>query len=58
MFKKWSLLIILAVFIFLTSGCATVVKGGSGLAQGVSDGMKEDWTWAKKTDAWLRDNLW
>jgi len=54
MFKKWSLLIILAVFVFLTSGCSTVAKG----VQGAGEGMKEDWQWAKKTDAWLRDNLW
>ena len=62
MVKKSFLLFILLVFVFLSSGCSTVVKGTvgatCGLVQGSKEGAKEDWVSIQKTDAWIKDNLW
>lgn len=60
--KKVLLLGFLLVFGFLSSGCSTVSKGSVGVARGVKDGAKDDWSWltssVKKVDNWMRDNLW
>jgi len=58
MLKKVLLSGILLVFIFLTSGCGTLYKGASGLAQGVKEGAWEDWSCLKNADAWFKKNLW
>ena len=61
MIKKSFLFIILSVFIFLTCGC-TIVKGTGGAvvgcAQGTSEGFKDDVGFIKKSDNWIKDNLW
>jgi len=54
MIRKFFLLSILFVFIFLSCGCHTIVKGFNGACEGA----KEDWAVAKKADAWVQDNLW
>ena len=66
MVKKSFLLFILLVFVFLTSGCSTVVKGAvggtvgatCGFVQGSKEGAKEDWESIKNVDTWIKDNLW
>ncbi len=58
MLKKAFLSAALLVFIFLTSGCGTLCKGASGFAQGAKEGAKEDWAWLKKSDDWVKANLW
>jgi uncharacterized protein YceK len=62
MVKKSFLLFVLLIFVFLGSGCSTVVKGTvgatNGLVQGTKEGAKQDWESIKKTDAWMKDNLW
>ncbi|MDD2703456.1 MAG: hypothetical protein PHC33_05575 [Candidatus Omnitrophica bacterium] len=50
MIKKTVLLIFAGVFLFLVSGCETV--------KGAADGAQKDLQNAKKTDEWMRDNLW
>ncbi len=50
MIKKTVLLIVAGVFLFLASGCETV--------KGAADGAQKDLRNAKKTDEWMRDNLW
>lgn len=62
MLKKVFLSGALLVFVFLTSGCGTLYKGGSGLARGAQEGAKEDWAWltqsVQKSDDWVKKNLW
>ncbi|MDD5730214.1 MAG: hypothetical protein PHN57_03690 [Candidatus Omnitrophica bacterium] len=48
-----SLSLVLFAFLFV-SGCETA----KGAACGAQDGAKKDWENAKKTDAWLKKNLW
>ncbi|MDP2927984.1 MAG: hypothetical protein Q8N80_04225 [Candidatus Omnitrophota bacterium] len=65
MVKKSFLLITLSVFIFLTCGC-TLIKGTGGAvggaavgcAQGASEGFRDDVSFIKKADNWIKDNLW
>lgn len=65
MIKRSFLAIILFVFLFLTSGC-TLVKGiggacvgaAGGAAEGFKEGFKEDVSFFKKSDSWVKDNLW
>ena len=69
MIKKSFLLITLSVFIFLACGC-TLVKGVGGAAvggaqgaavgcvQGTQEGFKDDVGFIKKSDNWIKDNLW
>jgi len=69
MIKKSILLITLSVFIFLACGC-TVIKGtggavvgcaqgtAQGASQGASEGFKEDVNFIKKSDSWIKENLW
>ena len=39
------------------SGC-TVAGAVGGMAVGATEGAKKDWASLKKTDAWMRKNLW
>ncbi len=65
MVKKSVLLGIFLAFIFLASGC-TVAKGvggavvgcAQGAAGGASQGFKDDVSWVKKADNWVKENLW
>lgn len=52
--RSWFALIVLLLAAIPMSGCHTV----SGAAQGAADGAKKDYEAAKKTDAWLQENLW
>ena len=58
MLRKAFLSCVLLIFVFLGSGCGTLSKG----AQGLKEGAKEDWAWldktVKKTDGWIKANLW
>ncbi len=61
MIKKSFLVIILFIFLFLVSGC-TIVKGIGGACVGTvggaSEGFKDDVSFIKKADNWVKDNLW
>ena len=65
MVRKLFLLSILFLFVFLGSGC-TIAKsvGGAcvGFAQGATvgakEGYKDDVSWIKKADTWVKENLW
>jgi predicted small secreted protein len=54
MIKKGLVIFVLLLVVALESGCNTV----SGAAKGASDGAKKDWEAAKKTDVWMKKNLW
>lgn len=54
MIKKSILLFLVCIFMVIASGCNTVSKA----AKGAGEGAKEDWENAKKTDDWMRKNLW
>ena len=65
MVRKLFLLSIFSLFIFLASGC-TLVKGTGGAAvgltqgaaRGASEGFKDDVSFVKKADNWVKNNLW
>lgn len=61
MVRKSFLLGVLLVFVFLASGC-TFAKGAGGAvvgcAQGAKEGFKDDVSWIKKADNWIKENLW
>ena len=40
--------------LFFLQGCSTVKNA----AKGAATGAKEDWEALKKTDGWMRENLW
>jgi len=66
MVKKFFLLAILFVFIFLASGCCTVVRSTTGAVggfamgtiEGSKEGFKEDLGLIEKADNWVKENLW
>ncbi|MFA6357411.1 MAG: hypothetical protein WCY09_01905 [Candidatus Omnitrophota bacterium] len=65
MSRKYFLLLILSAFTFLASGCTiakctggAVAGAGQGAAAGASEGLKDDAGFVKKTDTWIKDNLW
>jgi len=65
MVRKFFLLGILFLFIFVASGC-TLAKGAGGAvvgcaqgaSVGASEGFKDDVSWIKKADNWVKENLW
>ena len=61
MVKRFFLLVVLSVFMFLVSGC-TIAKGTggavAGAAAGGSEGFQDDVNYVNKADAWVKENLW
>ena len=61
MVKKFFLLVVLSVFMFLVSGC-TIAKGAggavAGAAAGGAEGFQDDADHLDKADAWEKKNLW
>jgi hypothetical protein len=65
MVRKSFLLGILFLFVFLASGCTVAKSAGGacagfaqGAAVGATEGFKDDVSWIKKADNWVKENLW
>jgi hypothetical protein len=58
MIKKGSILLVLFIFLILTSGCETLKRSFGGAAKGASEGAKTDWENMQKLDARMREVLW
>jgi hypothetical protein len=58
MIKKTIMLACVALFALAASGCHTVYRTSKGAAEGAVSGAKQDYEEVKKTDAWIKDNLW
>jgi predicted small secreted protein len=54
MIRRLFIIVFLCIAGVCLAGCNTV----GGAAKGASDGAKKDYEQAKKTDAWLQENLW
>lgn len=50
MIKKATVFLVFSVFLIFIGGCETI--------KGAFEGAKKDWQAAKKTDDWMRENLW
>ena len=66
MIKRIAAIFILFIFVSLSSGCQTAVRGGTGAAagaliggaKGAAVGAKNDYITVKAIDAWIKENLW
>jgi uncharacterized protein YceK len=54
MTKKYLLLLMVVILLFLASGCGTV----GGAAVGAWEGAKKDWAGLQKMDKWMREHAW